>query len=163
MFERFTIMAQKCIALATCRAKEHNHEYVGTEHVLLAIAKEGEKKDENAAFEVLSKLGVDFEKVHQQFKETILPGEEPVIKRELPQTPRCKAMIKHAIKEAKELNRECVTTVDLLLGMFQATESIASQILEIIGIKSEDVRKTIGKVSKALASETNIASKVEIK
>src|SRR5436189_5015715 len=96
MFERFTDRARKVMALANEEAQRFNHEYIGTEHILLGLVKEGAGVGAN----VLKNLNVDLRKVRLEVEKIVLAGPEVRHKGKLPETPRAKKVIEYAIEEA---------------------------------------------------------------
>src|SRR3954466_3443585 len=99
MFERFTDRARKVMALANQEAQRFNHEYIGTEHFLLGLVKEGS----GVGATVLKTLGVDLRKVRLEVEKCIKAGPEAVLVGKLPQTPLAKKVIEYALAEAREL------------------------------------------------------------
>ena len=113
MYERFTDRARKVMQLANQEAQRFNHEYVGTEHVLLGLIKEGS----GVAANVLRNLDVDLRKIRNEVEKIVQAGPEMVTMGKLPQTPRAKKVIEYAIEEARNLNHNYVGTEHLLLGL----------------------------------------------
>src|SRR3982750_4546245 len=113
MFERFTDRARKVMALANQEAQRFNHEYIGTEHVLLGLAKEGSGVGAN----VLKNLDVDLRKVRLEVEKLVQPGPDRVATGGLPTTPRTKRVIEQAIEQSRSLNRNYIGTEHLLLGL----------------------------------------------
>ena len=139
MFERFTDRARKVMALANQEAQRFNHDYIGTEHVLLGLVKEGSGVGAN----VLKNLGVDLRKVRLEVEKLVKSGPEMVTMGKLPQTPRAKRVIEYAIEEARNLNHNYVGTEHLLLGLLREQDGVAAQVLMNLGLKLEDVREEI--------------------
>ncbi len=139
MFERFTDRARKVMALANQEAQRFNHEYIGTEHILLGLVKEGSGVGAN----VLKNLGVDLRKVRLEVEKLVKSGPEMVTMGKLPQTPRAKRVIEYAIEEARNLNHNYVGTEHLLLGLLREADSVAAQLLTNLGLKLEDVREEV--------------------
>ena len=115
MFERFTDRARKVMALANQEAQRFNHEYIGTEHILLGLVKEGSGVGAN----VLKNLDVDLRKVRLEVEKLVKSGPDMVTMGKLPQTPRAKKVIEYAIEEARNLNHNYVGTEHLLLGLLR--------------------------------------------
>ena len=138
MYERFTDRARKVMQLANQEAQRSNHEYVGTEHVLLAIIKEGS----GGAAKVLKNLDLDLNKVRGEVEKIV---QWPVGARmgKMPQTPRAKKVIEYSIEEARILNHNYVGTEHLLLGLVREEEGVAGQVLMNLGVKLEDVREEV--------------------
>ncbi|HEV57654.1 MAG TPA: ATP-dependent Clp protease ATP-binding subunit [Phycisphaerales bacterium] len=139
MFERFTDRARKVMALANQEAQRFNHEYIGTEHILLGLVKEGSGVGAN----VLKNLDVDIKKLRLEIEKLVKSGPDMVTMGKLPQTPRAKKVIEYAIEEARALNHNYVGTEHILLGLLRETEGIAAQVLMNLGLKLEDVRQEV--------------------
>src|SRR5919199_1341571 len=139
MYERFTERARKVMHLANQEAQRFNHEYVGTEHVLLGLVKEGS----GVAANVLKNLDVDLRKIRVEVEKIVQSGPDMVTMGKLPQTPRAKKVIEYAIEEARNLNHNYVGTEHLLLGLLREQEGVAAQVLMNLGLKLEDVREEV--------------------
>src|SRR6201747_2028052 len=139
MFERFTDRARKVMALAKQEAQRFNHEYIGTEHILLGLVKEGSGVGAN----VLKNLDVDLRKVRLEVEKLVKSGPEMVTMGKLPQTPRAKKVIEYAIEEARNLNHNYVGTEHLLLGLLREHDGVAAQVLMNLGLKLEEVREEV--------------------
>ncbi len=139
MFERFTDRARKVMALANQEAQRFNHEYIGTEHILLGLVKEGSGVGAN----VLKNLDVDLRKVRLEVEKLVRAGPEMVTMGKLPQTPRAKKVIEYAIEEARNLNHNYVGTEHILLGLLREHDGVAAQVLMNLGLKLEDVREEV--------------------
>ncbi len=139
MFERFTDRARKVMALANQEAQRFNHEYIGTEHILLGLVKEGSGVGAN----VLKNLEVDLRKVRLEVEKLVKAGPEMVTMGKLPQTPRAKKVIEYAIEEARNLNHNYVGTEHLLLGLLREHDGVAAQVLMNLNLKLEDVREEV--------------------
>jgi len=139
MFERFTDRARKVMALANQEAQRFNHEYIGTEHILLGLVKEGSGVGAN----VLKNLEVDLRKVRLEVEKLVKSGPDMVTMGKLPQTPRAKKVIEYSIEEARALNHNYVGTEHLLLGILRENEGVAAQVLMSLGLKMEEVREEV--------------------
>ncbi len=139
MFERFTDRARKVMALANQEAQRFNHEYIGTEHILLGLVKEGS----GVGATVLKNLDVDIKKLRLEVEKLVKSGPDMVTMGKLPQTPRAKKVIEYAIEEARSLNHNYVGTEHILLGLLRESEGIAAQVLMNLGLKLEDVRQEV--------------------
>jgi ATP-dependent Clp protease ATP-binding subunit ClpC len=139
MFERLTDRARKVMALANQEAQRLNHEYIGTEHILLGLVKEGSGVGAN----VLKNLDIDLRKVRLEVEKLVKSGPEMVTMGKLPQTPRAKKVIEYAIEEARNLNHNYVGTEHLLLGLLREHDGVAAQVLMNIGLKLEEVREEV--------------------
>ncbi len=139
MFERFTDRARKVMALANQEAQRFNHEYIGTEHILLGLVKEGSGVGAN----VLKNLDVDLRKVRLEVEKLVKSGPDMVTMGKLPQTPRAKKVIEYAIEEARNLNHNYVGTEHLLLGLLREHDGVAAQVLMNLDLRLEDVREEV--------------------
>ncbi|MDD5459137.1 MAG: ATP-dependent Clp protease ATP-binding subunit, partial [Phycisphaerae bacterium] len=139
MFERFTDRARKVMALANQEAQRFNHEYIGTEHILLGLVKEGS----GVGATVLKNLDVDIKKLRLEIEKLVKSGPDMVTMGKLPQTPRAKKVIEYAIEEARSLNHNYVGTEHILLGLLRESEGIAAQVLMNLGLKLENVRQEV--------------------
>ncbi len=139
MYERFTDRARKVMQLANQEAQRFNHEYIGTEHVLLGLVKEGS----GVAANVLKRLDVDLRKIRLEVEKIVQSGPDMVTMGKLPQTPRAKKVIEYAMEEARNLNHNYVGTEHLLLGLLREQEGVAAQVLMNLGLKLEDVREEV--------------------
>lgn len=136
MYDRLTRRARRVLDAATAEARRRNHEYVGTEHILLAVVKEGG----GVATMVLEVLSVDLAKVREEVEAIIHSAPETIAKTLLPQTPRAKMAIEYAIEEARNLGHNYVGSEHLLLGLIREAEGVAAQVLMGLGLRIEDVR-----------------------
>ncbi|MDO5553543.1 MAG: ATP-dependent Clp protease ATP-binding subunit [Planctomycetia bacterium] len=123
--------------LANQEAQRFNHEYVGTEHILLGLVKDGG----GVAAKVLQSIGVDLRKIRIEVEKLVRSGPDLVTMGRLPQTPKAKKVIEFAMNEARNLNHNYVGTEHLLLGLLREPEGIAAQVLMNLGIQLEDVRQ----------------------
>jgi len=139
MFERFTDRARKVMALANQEAQRFNHEYIGTEHILLGLVKEGS----GVGATVLKNLDIDLRKVRLEVEKLVKSGPDMVTMGKLPQTPRAKKVIEYAIEEARNLGHNYVGTEHLLLGLLREKDGVAAQVLMNLGLKLEEVREEV--------------------
>jgi ATP-dependent Clp protease ATP-binding subunit ClpC len=141
MYERFTDRARKVMQLANQEAQRFNHEYIGTEHILLGLVKEGS----GVAANVLKNLDVDLRKIRLEVEKIVQtgPGGDQVVLGKLPHTPRAKKVIEYSVEEARNLNHNYVGTEHLLLGLLREQEGVAAQVLMNLGLKLEDVREEV--------------------
>lgn len=141
MFEKFTDRARKVLQLAEQEAVRFQHEFVGTEHLLLGLLAEGS----GVAANVLKNLDVDLRKVRQEVERIIQPGQfgDQLIASRLPHTPRAKKVLELAVTEATVLNFSYVGTEHLLLGMIHESEGVAAQVLLNVGLTLEEVRAEV--------------------
>ncbi|MGA9774506.1 MAG: ATP-dependent Clp protease ATP-binding subunit [Candidatus Dormiibacterota bacterium] len=134
-FERFTEKAKKVLTLAQDEAEKSHHSYIGTEHLLLGLLREGD----GLAAKVLANLGVEIDKVRSTI-ESVLGRNERVIVQQIIPTSRVKKVIEIAFEEAKRMNNTYVGTEHLLLGLLIEGEGIAAHVLEDLGANLEKVR-----------------------
>jgi ATP-dependent Clp protease ATP-binding subunit ClpC len=139
MYERFTDRARKVMQLANQEAQRFNHEYIGTEHLLLGLIKEGS----GVAANVLMNLEVDLRKIRLEVEKLVQSGPEMVTMGKLPQTPRAKKVIEYSMEEARNLNHNYVGTEHVLLGLLREQEGVAAQVLMNLGLKLEEVREEV--------------------
>jgi len=139
MYERFTDRARKVMQLANQEAQRFNHEYIGTEHVLLGLIKEGS----GVAANVLKNLDIDLRKIRMEVEKLVQSGPDMVTMGKLPQTPRAKKVIEYSMEEARNLNHNYVGTEHILLGLLREQEGVAAQVLMNLGLKLEDVREEV--------------------
>jgi ATP-dependent Clp protease ATP-binding subunit ClpC len=139
MYERFTDRARKVMQLANQEAQRFNHEYIGTEHVLLGLIKEGS----GVAANVLKNLDIDLRKIRLEVEKLVQSGPDMVTMGKLPQTPRAKKVIEYSMEEARNLNHNYVGTEHILLGLLREQEGVAAQVLMNLGLKLEEVREEV--------------------
>jgi hypothetical protein len=142
MYERFTDRARKVMQLANQEAQRFNHEYIGTEHILLGIIKEGS----GVAAHVLKSLNIDPGTIRQEVEQIAQPAPERVTTGKLPQTSGAKKVIEYSIEEARNLNHNYVGSEHLLLGLLREQEGLAAQVLVNLGLTLQDVRTEVVQV-----------------
>ena len=148
-FDKFTERAKKVLVLAQEEAQRFNHNYIGTEHLLLGLVLEGE----GVAAKVLSNLGVELNKVRSAVEFIIGRGNRMVIG-DVNLTPRAKKVIELAVEEARRLNHNYIGTEHLLLGLVREGEGIAAGVLESLGVNLEKVRTQVIQVVNQSGSGT---------
>jgi ATP-dependent Clp protease ATP-binding subunit ClpC len=158
-FDKFTDRARKVLTLAQDEAQRFNHNYIGTEHLLLGLVREGE----GVAARVLENMNVELPKVRTAVEFIIGRGDRPVVG-EVGLTPRAKRVIELAIDEARRLGHNYIGTEHLLLGLVREGEGIAAGVLESLGVNLDKVRHEVIRVlsqssSVGPATETKRASK----
>jgi ATP-dependent Clp protease ATP-binding subunit ClpC len=158
-FDKFTDRARKVLTLAQDEAQRFNHNYIGTEHLLLGLVREGE----GVAARVLENMNVELPKVRTAVEFIIGRGDRPVVG-EVGLTPRAKRVIELAIDEARRLGHNYIGTEHLLLGLVREGEGIAAGVLESLGVSLDKVRHEVIRVlsqssSSGPAQETKRASK----
>lgn len=133
----FTDRVRKVLQMAREEAARLHHEYVGTEHILLGLIREGE----GVAAAVLTNLNVDLDEIQQRIEETVKKGKAPASSGpDLPYTSRAKKVLELAMSEARELNHSYVGTEHLLLGLLREEKGIAAQVLTDAGVNLEQAR-----------------------
>jgi ATP-dependent Clp protease ATP-binding subunit ClpC len=136
-FDKFTEQAKKALSLAQEEAQRLKHNYIGTEHLLLGLVREGD----GVAAKVLQKLGVELQTVRNAVEFILGRGDRIVLGIEIGLTPRAKKVIELAIDEARRMNHHYIGTEHLLLGLIREGEGVAIGVLESLGVKLEQVRK----------------------
>jgi ATP-dependent Clp protease ATP-binding subunit ClpC len=139
MFDRFTDRARKVMGLARAEAQRFNHDYIGTEHILLGLIQEGS----GVAANVLKNMDVELKKIRGEIEKMVKTGPTMVTMGQLPFTPRAKKVLELALEEASNLGHNYLGTEHLLLGLLRESEGIAAQVLMNLGIKLEDVREEV--------------------
>src|SRR5579859_197507 len=135
-FDRFTERARKVLSLAQEEAQRFQHNYVGTEHLLLGLVREGE----GVGAKVLENLGVELNKVRSAVEHIIGRGDRIVLG-EIGLTPRAKKVIELAVDETRRLNHHYIGTEHILLGLIREGEGIAAGALESLGVSLQTVRE----------------------
>ncbi len=153
MFGRFTERAQQVLVLSQEEAKRLNHNFIGTEHLLLGLAREGS----GIAARALQNMNVDLNRVRQEV-ERITPKGEKVIQQGISYTPRAKRVVELAIEESQNLGHNYVGTEHLMLGLVREGEGIAAQVLSNLGLDLKRARK---EVIQLLGGEEGSARAVE--
>jgi len=139
MFNRFTERARKIILLAKEEAKRFNHDYIGTEHLLLGLVREGE----GVAAAVLASLGLSPDKIRLETEKLVRPGPATIVSGDIPFTPKAKKVIELSMEEARELGHNYIGTEHLLLGLIREGEGVASQVLLNLGLDLDRVRMEV--------------------
>src|SRR6187549_1119400 len=139
MMNNFTPRAQQVLALARKEADRFNHNYVGTEHLLLGLIKLGQ----GVAVNVLQKMGLDLETVRMEVEKQVGSGPETKMVGNIPYTPRVKKVLALAGKEAKALNHSYVGTEHILLGLLREGEGVAARVLKNLEVDIERTRNEI--------------------
>lgn len=140
-FEKFSERARRVLTLAQEEAQRFNHHYIGTEHILLGLVREGD----GVAAKVLANLGVDLGKVRAAVEFIIGRGEKGATS-EIGLTPRAKRVIELAVDEARRLNHSYIGTEHLLLGLLREGEGVAAGVLESLGVNLEKVRTETNRI-----------------
>lgn len=136
---KFSDRAQKVILIAQEEAKRLNHDYVGTEHLLLGLVSIGE----GLAVQILINLGVDLRKIKHEVEKIVPPGDNVMVLGEIPFSPRAKKVLEYAVEEANMMGHMYVGTEHILLGLLREKEGVAARVLEYLGVTYEDVQEEI--------------------
>ncbi len=140
MFDRLTDRARKVMNLARFEAPRFYHDYISTEHILLALVKEGT----GVAAVVLKKMGLELKEIRDEIEKKVERGPHPIPSgQQLPYTPLAKRVLELSLEEARDLGHHYVGTEHLLLGLLREHDSTAAQALITLGLKLEEVRKEI--------------------
>src|SRR3989344_1439809 len=146
-YENFTDRARKVMHNANMEAQRFNHEYIGTEHMLLGLI----KMDSGTAITVLKNLQIDLRRIRLDVEKIVDAGPDMVTMGKLPTTPLTKKIIEYAKEEAKAIGVNYVGTEALLLGMLRETEGVAAQVLMNLGLTLEKAREEVMKVIRSKA------------
>ena len=138
MFERFTDRARRVVVLAQEEARMLNHNYIGTEHILLGLIHEGE----GVAAKALESLGISLEAVRSQVEEIIGQGQQAP-SGHIPFTPRAKKVLELSLREALQLGHNYIGTEHILLGLIREGEGVAAQVLVKLGADLNKVRQQV--------------------
>ena len=138
MFERFTDRARRVVVLAQEEARMLNHNYIGTEHILLGLIHEGE----GVAAKAMESLGISLEAVRQQVEEIIGQGQQAP-SGHIPFTPRAKKVLELSLREALQLGHNYIGTEHILLGLIREGEGVAAQVLVKLGADLNRVRQQV--------------------
>ena len=138
MFEMFTDRARRVVVLAQEEARALDHNYIGTEHILLGLIHEGE----GVAARALESLGISLEAVRQQVEEIIGRGQDPQ-SGHIPFTPRAKKVLELSLRESQQLGHHHIGTEHILLGLIREGEGVAAQVLVRLGADLNRVREQV--------------------
>src|ERR1700739_2751185 len=138
MFERFTDRARRVVVLAQEEARMLNHNYIGTEHILLGLIHEGE----GVAAKALESLGISLDAVRQQVEEIIGQGQQAP-SGHIPFTPRAKKVLQLSLREALQLGHNYIGTEHILLGLIREGDGVAAQVLVKLGADLNRVRQQV--------------------
>ena len=152
-FEKFSERARRVLSLAQEEAQRFNHNYIGTEHILLGLVRESE----GVAARVLSNLGVELTKVRSAVEFIIGRGERPA-PGEIGLTPRAKKVIELAVDEARRLNHHYIGTEHLLIGLMREGEGVAAGVLESLGVTLDKIRAETSRLLSQSTSQGSHAS-----
>lgn len=160
-YERFTDRARKAMQLANQAAQRMNHEYIGTEHMLLGVLEE----NGGIATSVLKNLEIDIAAARKRVDELVPAGPDMVTMGKLPQTPRAKKVIEYSMEEARNLGHNYVGTEHILLGLVREQDGVAGQVLRALGLtldaaKAEVVRLLTSGTSNEAPLSTDVSRMV---
>ena len=141
MFERFTDRARRVVVLAQEEARKLNHNYIGTEHILLGLIQEGE----GHAAKALEEMNISIENVRKEVVEIIGEGQQSP-SGHIPFTPRAKKVLELSLREALQLGHNYIGTEHILLGLIREGEGVAAQVLKKLGAELAQVRQTVIKL-----------------
>lgn len=139
MNDRLSTRVKRAMLFANQEAQRCNHVYVGTEHILLGLLKEGS----GVAAHILNNLEITLRKARLEVEKIVPSGSEMVTMGQLPQTPRAKRVIEHSLEEAGNLNRTYVATEHILLGLLRENEGVAAQVLMNLGLELAELRQKV--------------------
>jgi len=152
VFERFTDRARRSVVFAQEEARMLNHNYIGTEHILLGLLRE----HDGIAGKALTSMGVSLEAARGQVEEIVGPG-HAVIPGHIPFTPRSKKVLELSLREALQLGHNYIGTEHILLGLIREGEGVAVQVLEVLGADRNRVRQTVLQLVSGSTAETEAA------
>ncbi|MBU0650310.1 NDP-hexose 4-ketoreductase, partial [bacterium] len=139
MLDRFTERARKVLLFAREEAKGFNHDYIGTEHILLGLIKEGQ----GVAAAVLQNLGLSLERIRLEIEKKVESGPEIEVVGEIEFTPKAKRVIELAMEEARKFGHNYIGTEHLLLGLLLEEEGVAASVLNSLGLSLNQIRNEI--------------------
>jgi ATP-dependent Clp protease ATP-binding subunit ClpA len=155
---RFNDQARNVMQRAKDEAIGFNHEYIGTEHVLLGIVNE----ESSVAADILQNLGVSPGKVGREVETIVQPGPETVMLVRLPQTPRTKKAIEFAVEEARRTGHDLVGSEHILLGLLQESEGVAAQVLLNLGVSLRHVRQEVLRLLGHAADASQLDTAIQV-
>lgn len=156
MFERFTDRARRVVVLAQEEARNLNHNYIGTEHILLGLIHEGE----GVAAQALEAMGISLESVREQVEEIIGQGTEAP-SGHIPFTPRAKKVLEYSLREALQLGHNYIGTEHILLGLIREGDGVAAQVLTNLGADLPSVRQQVIQLLNGYQGGTPAAENVQ--
>jgi hypothetical protein len=154
MFERFTDRARRVVVLAQEEARLLDHNYIGTEHILLGLIHEGE----GVAAKALESLGISLDAVRQQVEEIIGQGQQAP-SGHIPFTPRAKKVLELSLREALQLGHEYIGTEHILLGLIREGDGVAAQVLVQLGADLDRVRQQVLQLLRRHAAEEPLSAR----
>lgn len=160
MYERFTDRARKVFQLANQEAQRFNHEYIGTEHVLLGLIKEGS----GVASVILKNLDVDLRRVRLEVEKLVQSGPDMYVGAKLPHTPRVKKVIEYTMEAARQRGDRHIGTEHILIGLCKEPDGVAHHVLKNLGVVDavlEDIDKLIGVKPEVIKEAENVQQEME--
>jgi ATP-dependent Clp protease ATP-binding subunit ClpC len=139
MFERFTDRARLVVVLAQEEARELGHDYIGTEHLLLGLIRDGE----GVAAQALDALGIRLDAARREIREIVGQGEKSTLPSHIPFTPRAKKVLELSLREALQLGHNYIGTEHILLGLIREGDGVAVQVLVKLGADLNRVRQEV--------------------
>jgi ATP-dependent Clp protease ATP-binding subunit ClpC len=139
VFEKFTDRARRVVVRAQEEARALNHDFIGTEHILLGLVGEGQ----GLAAKALESLGVSMEAVRQRVEDIVPPGQVEVRTGHIPFTPRAKKVLELSLSESKLLGHRYIGTEHILLGLLREGEGVAAQVLTALGADLDGTRERV--------------------
>jgi ATP-dependent Clp protease ATP-binding subunit ClpC len=139
VFEKFTDRARRVVVQAQEEARTLNHDYIGTEHILLGLVHEGQ----GVAAKALESLGIGLEAVRQRVEDVVPPGQVEVRSGHIPFTPRAKRVLELSLGEAKQLGHRYIGTEHILLGLIREGDGAGAQVLAALGADLDRVRERV--------------------
>ncbi len=155
MFNRFTERARKVLVLAKEESRRFNHDYIGTEHILLGLIREGE----GVACAVLQNIGMDLGRLRAEIEKLMSPGSTASVLGDIPFTPRAKKALELATEEARGLGHNYIGTEHILLGLLREEEGIASQVLFSLGVDIKKAKNEIAALLGGVSESSRAQSK----
>ncbi len=159
MFNRFTERARKVIVYAKEEARRFNHDYIGTEHLLLGLIREGE----GVAAAVLQKLGLDLETIRVEVEKLVQPGPQTQVLGDIPFTPRSKKALELSAEEARALGHNYIGTEHLLLGLVKEGEGMAYRVLLNLGLDLGKLRNEVMELLGSTSAATDIGNQETVR
>jgi hypothetical protein len=156
MFDRFTERARKVMSLARKEAQRLHHDYIGTEHLIVALV----EQEAGLASQALRKLGVDLGKVRAEVDRIVETGKSDGTEKQLPFTPRMKRVLEQALEQSKRLGLNYIGTEHLLLALIEERDGPAAEVLENLGAKPAIVRAEIANLLGCEGSGEEMAPEV---
>jgi ATP-dependent Clp protease ATP-binding subunit ClpA len=161
-YDRFTDRARKVMQLARDEAHRFNHEYIGTEHMLLGLVRDGQ----SVAANVLKNMGVELKRIREEVEKLVQHGSERVAKGTLSLTPRAKRVLELSLEESRNLGHNYIGTEHLLLGVLREYEGVAAHVLMNLGVKLEaakdEVLNVLNKGPREKAPEGRVAADASV-